>query len=166
MEQTFNPLRDVKEFHETFKLPVLTFPQIPSVERRKLRISLNQEENKEFSDACIEENIVEVLDALCDLQYVLTGAVLEFGLGSVFETAFAEVHRSNMSKACLTEKEADETINHYNQRDGTIGYKVFDEVKNVWFVYRKDDNKLLKSINYSPANLKAILEKEFYKQGV
>ncbi len=43
-------------------------------------------------------DIVETLDALIDLQYVLDGAFLSFGLHDVKEIAFAEVHRSNMSK--------------------------------------------------------------------
>jgi predicted HAD superfamily Cof-like phosphohydrolase len=41
---------------------------------------------------------VEIADALCDLQYVLSGAILEFGFGGKFKSLFEEVHRSNMSK--------------------------------------------------------------------
>lgn len=152
-------ISNVKEFHETYGLPVLDSPQFPPIPRRKLRISLIQEEAKELLGACLEENLVEVLDALADLQYVLSGAILEFGLQDVFKEAFEEVHRSNMSKSCNSEAEADATINHYLEKDGTIGYKKYDQINCKWLVYRKDDDKLLKSINYSPANLKPILDK-------
>ena len=35
---------------------------------------------------------------LCDIQYVLSGAICEFGMASIFKTLFDEVQRSNMSK--------------------------------------------------------------------
>lgn len=63
-----------------------------------LRMQLLTEELAELSSALTDGNKTEVLDALCDLQYVLLGAVLTFGYGEVFEAAFQEVHRSNMSK--------------------------------------------------------------------
>jgi predicted HAD superfamily Cof-like phosphohydrolase len=104
---------------------------------------------------------VEIADALCDLQYVLSGAVLEFGLGNKFEELFNEVQRSNMSKACDSQKEALMTLSHYKKKDGTEGH--YKEINGKWIVYRKRDNKVLKSINYSPANLKNILENETEK---
>ena len=60
-----------------------------------------------------------------------------------------------MSKACDSEREALETLLFYKHKDGTEGY--YKEVEGKWLVYR-DDDKILKSINYSPANLKDILE--------
>ncbi len=62
-----------------------------------------------------------------------------------------------MSKACVSEKEAEETIAHYKKKDGTEAY--FMESDGKFLVYRKGDNKTLKSINYEPAQLKAIVEK-------
>jgi predicted HAD superfamily Cof-like phosphohydrolase len=56
------------------------------------------EELEELQEALKNNDIVETLDALIDLQYVLDGAFLSFGLHDVKEIAFAEVHRSNMSK--------------------------------------------------------------------
>ncbi len=63
-----------------------------------LRLHLLQEELAELAEAMLEDDLVGCLDALCDLQYVLSGAVLSLGLQDVFDEAFAEVHRSNMSK--------------------------------------------------------------------
>lgn len=97
-------LNQVAEFHRTFNAPILENPQIPSAERCNLRIALLQEELNELKQAIEDQDIVEIADALCDLQYVLSGAVLEFGLGEKFVDLFNEVQRSNMSKACDTEE--------------------------------------------------------------
>jgi predicted HAD superfamily Cof-like phosphohydrolase len=99
--QQLDSLNQVAEFHRTFKHPILETPTIPSEERSRLRVALLAEELKELEVAILEKDIVEVADALCDLQYVLSGAVLEFGLGEKFRTLFDEVQRSNMSKACI-----------------------------------------------------------------
>jgi len=154
MEQ-INSLNQVAEFHRTFKAPILETPQIPSEQRCELRVSLLQEELNELSEAIKDNNIVEIADALCDIQYVLSGAVLEFGLGEKFVELFNEVQRSNMSKACNTEEEAQKTLEHYKQKDGTEGY--YKQVGDKWVTYRNGDDKVLKSISYSPANLESII---------
>jgi predicted HAD superfamily Cof-like phosphohydrolase len=145
----------VSEFHKTFEAPILESPQIPSEDRCKLRVSLLQEELNELQQAINDNDIVEIADALCDLQYVLSGAVLEFGLGDKFNDLFNEVQRSNMSKACDSIQESIETISHYKQKDGTES--MYKKVGDKWVVYRLSDNKVLKSVNYSPANLKNII---------
>ena len=118
-------------------------------------IYLTREELKEMEVAILENDLVGVADALCDLQYVLSGAILEFGLGDKFKALFEEVQRSNMSKACNSEEEAMQTIEYYKQKDGTECH--FKKEGNKWLVYRTSDNKTIKSINYSPANLDGIL---------
>lgn len=150
-----NYLGMVEKFHNTFGAPVLDTPQIPSKERCNLRIKLLQEELDELKDAIENNDLVEVCDAFCDIQYILSGSILEFGVGDKFNDLFNEVQRSNMSKACTSQQEAIETLSHYKQKDGTEGY--YKEVDGKWLVYRTSDNKVLKSINYSPANLKDIL---------
>ena len=151
-------LNQVAEFHKTFQAPILETPQIPSNQRCELRVSLLQEELDELSQAIKLGDIVEISDALVDLQYVLSGAVLEFGLGDKFVELFNEVHRSNISKGCNSLQEAISTLSHYKKKDGTEGY--YKEVNGKWIVYRNGDNKILKSINYSPASLKIILDKK------
>ncbi len=148
-------LNDVAEFHSTFKHPIIESPAIPSPARCELRVSLLQEELNELKDAIADNNIVEVADALCDIQYVLAGAILEFGLGEKFADLFAEVHRSNMSKACKTIEEAEQTMAHYKTTsDVDCHYK---EIDGLFLVYRTADNKTLKSINYSAARLKEMV---------
>src|SRR3954451_8936389 len=120
--KAIDPLNNVAEFHKTFNHPILPNPTIPSEQRCKLRVSLIAEELKELEEAIQNKDIVEVADALCDIQYVLAGAVLEFGLGEKFKALFEEVQRSNMSKACTSEEEAKHTVEHYRKKDGTECY--------------------------------------------
>jgi predicted HAD superfamily Cof-like phosphohydrolase len=145
----------VAEFHTTFKHPIVENPSIPSEDRCKLRVALIAEELKELEVAILEKDVVEIADALCDIQYVLSGAILEFGLGEKFKALFEEVQRSNMSKACMSEEEAKLTVEHYLKKDGTQCY--YHQEGDKWLVYRKTDNKTIKSINYSPANLERII---------
>ena len=149
-------LNDVAEFHRTFHLPVLAKPGIPHEDRCKLRINLLQEELDELKDAISEKDLVGIADALADLQYVLSGAVLEFGLGSSFKELFGEVQRSNMSKVCESLDIAEATLAFYQAKDGTEGY--IEESDGKFLVYRRNDHKVLKSVHYSQADLKSILE--------
>ena len=151
-----NALSQVAEFHSTFKHPILAKPAIPSKERSQLRIELLAEELKELQEAVNDNDLIEVADALCDLQYVLAGAVLEFGLGEKFKALFDEVHRSNMSKACKTVEEANATIAHYKNKSNVDAH--YKEIDGLFLVYRDADHKTLKSIAYSPADLKTIVE--------
>lgn len=149
-------LNQVADFHRTFKHPIEPEPVIPSEKRCKLRVSLIAEELRELEEAIANKDLVEIADALCDIQYVLSGAVLEFGLGDKFKALFDEVQRSNMSKTCKTEQEAEATMRYYRDEKGVDCY--YKKEGKVYLVYRRSDNKTLKSINYSPANLRDILE--------
>lgn len=148
-------LTSVALFHETFKHPVLPSPIIPEKVRSDLRVSLLAEELKELEEAIANNDLVEVADALCDLQYVLSGAILEFGMGEKFKTLFDEVQRSNMSKACKTEEEAKATVVHYNAK-GTECF--YEKEGDLFLVFREGDRKTLKSVAYSPADLEGILK--------
>lgn len=154
--EKIDALNQVAAFHRTFKHPIELEPVIPAPERCALRVSLIAEELKELEEAIENNDLVEVADALCDIQYVLSGAVLEFGLGAKFKTLFDEVQRSNMSKTCKSLEEAEATQAHYKATQGVDSY--VKEEGGVFLVYRSADNKTLKSINYSPADLKGILE--------
>ena len=134
-------LTSVALFHQTFKHPVLLEPSIPSETRCNLRVSLLSEELKELEEAIEKKDIVEIADALCDLQYVLSGAILEFGLGEKFKALFDEVQRSNMSKACKTEEEAKTTVAHYEAK-GTPCF--YEKEGDLYLVFREGDHKTLK----------------------
>ncbi|WP_194775525.1 pyrophosphohydrolase domain-containing protein [Pararhodonellum marinum] len=147
-------LTSVAEFHQTFKHPILTRPGIPEEKRCQLRVSLIAEELKELEEAIQNQDIVEVADALCDIQYVLAGAVLEFGLGEKFKALFDEVQRSNMSKACKTKDEAEATLDHYRKQGVSCFY---EKEGDLFLVYREGDRKTLKSVQYSPADLERVI---------
>jgi predicted HAD superfamily Cof-like phosphohydrolase len=146
----------VAAFHQLFRCPVVETPALPAADRCQLRVSLLEEEVQELQDAIKENDLVEVADALADIQYVLSGAVHEFGMGGIFQELFDEVHRSNMSKACTSLEEVEATKLHYQQNKSTESYA--KQIGDQWLVYREGDHKALKSVKYSPASLGAILK--------
>jgi hypothetical protein len=163
-------LEQVAEFHTTFQHPVLPSPQIATEGRATLRKKLIAEEFKELCDAIDQKDIVLIADALCDLQYVLTGTVLEFGLKEAFPELFDEVQRSNMSKACTSVEEAEATLQDYRDKELNCPVKEvgkhhnpsqmhYEEKDGKFLVYRTADRKTLKSINYSKADFAGILSK-------
>lgn len=183
MENSSDYLGKVKEFMTTFGQPVLDKPTPLPEDRQKLRIALIFEELKEYAEAsgmveyfaklCDEHyvdihnnpnpdiqiveviNEVEQLDALLDLQYVLSGAVHEQGFGEIFDEAFEEVHSSNMSKACPDIATAFRTVAKYAEE----GIEVHCDTNSLPIViYRAEDNKVLKSIDYKPAQLAQFLK--------
>ena len=87
----------VREWHEAFEVPVADAPTIPK-HRAQMRLDILEEEVAELRAAVEADDLVEALDALCDIQYVLDGTFLEFGLHQLKHDAMAEVHSSNMSK--------------------------------------------------------------------
>ena len=88
----------VREFHDAFGVANHVHPTITDNRINALRINLLREEVEELQQALVTRNLTEVLDALTDIQYVLDGAYLQFGLAHLKEAAFNEVHRSNMGK--------------------------------------------------------------------
>ncbi len=148
-------LTGVAAFHDVFGMPVLSEPTIPDEKRCNLRVALLQEELDELKTAILENDIVGVADALSDLQYVLSGAVLEFGLASRFKALFDEVQRSNMSKPCKSYQEALATQKYYLEEKNTTSF--IEEKEGEFLVYREADRKVLKSINYSEADLESIV---------
>jgi predicted HAD superfamily Cof-like phosphohydrolase len=95
---TKSSLDQVREFHETYGAAINDEPHIADTDLNAFRVRLLQEELDELKEALADGDAVETLDALTDLQYVLDGAFLSLGMHGVKDTAFAEVHRSNMSK--------------------------------------------------------------------
>ena len=117
----------VKEFYIAFGQKEFLEKKMTE-ERMKLRERLFDEELKEYNDAEKNNDKVEMLDAVCDMCYILIGTLLEIHKGNVdsvtdviyfeendkskfifekvfenefndiFVKAFEEIHRSNMSK--------------------------------------------------------------------
>ena len=148
-------LAAVQKFHELFGAYIWEKPHIPSKDLCDLRINLLQEEMDELKEAIAAWDLVEIADALTDIQYVLSGAVLAFGMWDIFADLFDEVQRSNMSKACDTKDDAEQTVQKYSLLDQPASLISKEE---KFLVLRDEDNKVLKSVNYSPANLESIVQ--------
>lgn len=86
----------VKDWHTKFGVPVAHTPKLISKTRQELRLTLIDEELRELREAMAKDDLVEIADALADLEYVLHGTAIEYGIPQ--DDVFAEVHRSNMSK--------------------------------------------------------------------
>jgi len=92
-------IKAVQEFHESFGLGVSHSPVARlSEEKLKLRFDLMDEENREYLEAAVNDDLVEVADALGDMLYILCGTILEHGMQYKIEEVFNEIQRSNMSK--------------------------------------------------------------------
>lgn len=88
----------VKQFNKTFGIAVSKSPSLLDEESYDLKFNLMKEELTEYLNACQEENLIEVCDAVVDMMYILNGIILAHGLQDVVFDMFEEVHKSNMSK--------------------------------------------------------------------
>lgn len=79
----------VLEFHQIFNHPVRIIPNY-NVPEAGLRYELVREELEELETALKEEDRVETADALGDLEYVIEGAGLVFGLPEIPYTVWDE----------------------------------------------------------------------------
>lgn len=120
----------VRIFHDAFGIDNASEPTGKlSQSDYMLRYKLMREENEEYLEACENEDLVEIADALGDQLYILCGTILKHGLEHKIEEVFEEIQRSNMSK--------------------------LDKGGNP--IYR-EDGKVLKSELYFKPNIKEILE--------
>ena len=159
MEQWNKLVGLVKEFYIAFGQQEFLEKEMTE-ERTELRKKLFDEELKEYEVAEKNKDRAEMLDAVCDMCYILIGTLLEkckgdveaavnviyFGcndksefifekvfkneFNDIFVKAFEEVHKSNMSKL-------------------ENGKPIF-----------REDGKILKGKNYFRPNLKQFVEKE------
>ncbi|MEJ6530630.1 MAG: hypothetical protein QNL81_03510 [Euryarchaeota archaeon] len=94
-----NPIvASLLEFNQAFDIPKLDSPDIGPEELIELRIKLLREEVEEYAEAARAGDLVEVIDALADIGYILGGTILNHGMQNIYDDAFDEVHRSNMAK--------------------------------------------------------------------
>jgi len=72
-----------------------------------------------------------------------------------------EVQASNLSKACSTEAEAQETVKVRSQEQGADCH--YERVGDKYVVYRSHDRKVMKSINYFRPDLSQFFSQEELK---
>jgi len=149
---------EVEEFNATFGKLNNYEPTIPNRRVTDFVVNFIREETDELEEAISENDIVGVLDAICDLLYVAVGnATMAFGLKEKLIPAYQEVQASNMSKSCATEQEAIDTVNARMEKYGPCHYR---KVGDRYVVYRSSDDKVMKSINYFPPNLEQFFTDE------
>ena len=87
-----------KKFNEAFRLPIADKPKLILNDRYLLQHALMKEELTEYFNACLDRDLIEVADALTDMQEILYGMFAEHGMLDLHQELYNEVHRSNMSK--------------------------------------------------------------------
>lgn len=121
----------VKKFHQAFGLGIAQKPTSNLPKKTiELRYNLMKEENEEYLEAALSNNLTEIADALGDMLYILCGTILEHGMQHIIEEIFDEIQQSNMSKL------------------GEDGKPIY-----------REDGKVLKGSNYFKPNINKILNK-------
>ena len=121
-------LQQLWDFQSAYNSTKNTTPTLIEPDDYFLRYRLGKEELLEYLDACNNDDIVEITDALADQLYILLGTMVAHGMQDIIEDVFNEVHRSNMSKL------------------GENGKPIY-----------REDGKVLKGPNYSPPNIEQFL---------
>ena len=154
---------EVEDFNALMGKPNNYEPVIPERKEWEFVYNFILEELEEYKEACEKGDIVEVLDALCDITYVATGnGVMLHGLKDKIWEAYQEVQASNLSKACRTEEEAKTTVIQRSSEQGEECH--YEKVGEYYIVYRTRDRKVMKNINYFRPNLQQYFtEKEIQK---
>ena len=154
---------EVQEFNQTFGKPNNYTPTIPERKEWMFVYDFIQEELAEYKEACERGDIVEVLDALCDIAYVSLGnGTMLHGLKGHIWKAYQEVQASNMSKSCETKEEAEETVRVRSEEKKHKCH--YEKVGDRYVVYRTRDHKVMKSINYFAPDLKQFFTNEELRQ--
>ena len=145
-------INEVEQFNATFGKPNNYEPTIPEKKEWQFVYDFVLEELEEYRQACENGDIVEVLDALCDIAYVSLGdGTMLHGLKDKIWPAYQEVQGSNMSKSCITQEEAMETVTLRSKEQDEPCH--FEQVEDRFVVYRTRDRKVMKSINYYKPDL-------------
>ena len=154
---------EVEEFNALMGKPNNYEANIPERKEWEFVYNFILEELEEYREACEAGDIVEVLDALCDITYVTTGnGTMLHGLKDKIWPAYQEVQASNLSKACRTEEEAKATVIQRSSEQGEECH--YEKVGDYFIVYRSRDRKVMKNVNYFRPNLKQFFtDKEIQK---
>jgi predicted HAD superfamily Cof-like phosphohydrolase len=159
---------EVEEFNAVMGKPNAYEPNIPERKEWEFVYNFILEELEEYKAACEAGDVVEVLDALCDITYVATGnGTMLHGLKDKIWPAYQEVQASNLSKACQTEEDAKATVIQRSSEQGEECH--YEKVGDYYVVYRTRDRKVMKNVNYFRPDLKQFftdkeLQKSYLKQ--
>lgn len=96
-----------------------------------------------------EDEFCQIKQKICHLYCATIKAAITIKLNPTLLTqCFAEVHRSNMTKSCATEEEAQQTVAWYKQNEPRYKdphYRLSSDPR-FWVIYDRETSKILKSI--------------------
>lgn len=118
----------VAQFHKVFDNTDKDTPSLIDNKVYELRYKLMLEETDEYYQACLDNDLVGIADALGDQLYILCGTILKHGLQHKIEEVFNEIQASNMSKL------------------GSDGKPIY-----------REDGKILKGPEYFKPNITSVL---------
>jgi hypothetical protein len=149
---------EVEEFNAIMGKPNNYTPVIPAEKEWMFVYNFILEELEEYKHACETGDIVEVLDALCDITYVSLGnGAMLHGLKDKVWPAYQEVQASNLSKACSSEEEAQSTVELRSKEQNEPCH--YEKIGEYYIVYRTRDRKVMKNINYFRPDLSKFFNK-------
>lgn len=161
--------------------------------------SLIEEELEEYTQAVLEEDKIEQLDAIGDLFFVAvqlecmyrkpTYESTELNRSTIYtaiesllsqeDNSFSrvvevlnnlskqlnvdlhdlvqEIYNSNMSKLCKDKQTAQETVEEYKKKGIETYYKNSEVDSSKYIVYRSEDNKVLKSVDFVEPDIQKML---------
>jgi predicted HAD superfamily Cof-like phosphohydrolase len=171
--------RQVLEFHRVFDHPTADSPTIPADDRVRFRAALIVEECLEFLEACFDMNkaalfddvknslkivlakatvkvdLALAVDALADIDYVVEGCRLEFGVNG--EPIAEEVHRSNMAKVFTCPKCLGSGFIQKNDHDSETCSRCLGRGR---FIIKREDSKTVKPPGWTPPDIAGELEEQ------
>lgn len=156
--------QNVSEFNRLFGNRIYSTPRLDIFEQDPKTVesclALINEEHKELNEAIETKDFKETIDALADLIVVIGGMACRFGID--LDRAFDIVHRSNMSKLCTSEEEAQKTVEWYEANEKRYDSPYYElALDGVHYVVRnRSTGKILKNMNYTPADFGSLLRVE------
>ena len=117
-----------EEWNAKADVPMNDKPTLIHVDQAMLMFKLIYEELLEYRDAVKDNDLIEIADALGDMQFLIDGAVNQHGLQSKWDDIREEILRSNKTKLIYGK------------------------------LIKRDDGKILKPDTYERPDLEAILQ--------
>lgn len=161
----------VKDWAQTFELLCNESPKVPSEDEIRLGIKLIREEVGELENNIfiVEEvlrdkiDISKIADDVSDILWVVLRFASIFGID--IDSCIKEVYKSNMSKLCKNKQELEHTLQYYRDEGVECYYKAVEKGDSQYYIIkRKEDDKVLKNINWSEPNFTKILKETHTKE--
>lgn len=144
-------LEQIEEFMDAYS--------IPKIEMGDVRlIPLFEEEFKEYIQAVVTGDRVEVADALQDMMVYLLQMMKGYGFTTEQMIAcFDEVHASNMSKSCVCMGDALKSQKILRMQGIDTYIEQSSDAKR-YIIRRVEDDKIMKGVDYFKPDLKSIID--------